>query len=165
MATATETKTGKPSRKAAKGTTKAGAKPRGRSQGKTAFVKEFLYDNPQAGADAVNAAWREAGMSGTVSASLVGKMRSKLGLAGNLRGGPKTAPNGKTQAAPKSSATDRTRTAPAARRRGVDRERVLVEVEGRIDRLIFDLLEVGGMERAEDALRAARRVVVRAQKA
>ena len=42
---------------------------------------------------------------------------------------------------------------------------MLAEMDSRIDSLIFDLLEIGGVEKAEDALRAARRVVVRAQKA
>jgi hypothetical protein len=42
---------------------------------------------------------------------------------------------------------------------------MLAEMESRIDCLIFDLLEIGGIEKAEDSLRAARRVVVRAQKA
>jgi hypothetical protein len=42
---------------------------------------------------------------------------------------------------------------------------MLAEMESRIDGLIFDLLEIGGIEKAEDALRAARRVVGRAQKA
>jgi hypothetical protein len=40
---------------------------------------------------------------------------------------------------------------------------MLTEVENKFDSLIFDLLEIGGIEKAEDALRAARRVVVRAQ--
>ena len=42
---------------------------------------------------------------------------------------------------------------------------MLAEMESRIDSLIFDLLELGGIEKAESALRAARRIVVRAQKA
>jgi hypothetical protein len=49
------------------------------------------------------------------------------------------------------------------KRRPLNRERMLTEVENKIDSLIFDLLEIGGIEKAEDALRAARRVVVRAQ--
>jgi hypothetical protein len=53
----------------------------------------------------------------------------------------------------------------AMKRRSVNRERMLVEVEDKIDWLIFGLLEIGGVEKAQDAHRAARRVVVRAQKA
>ncbi len=42
---------------------------------------------------------------------------------------------------------------------------MVAESESRIDGLIFDLLEIGGIEMAQDALRVARRVVARAQKA
>jgi hypothetical protein len=127
----------------------------GRDQGKSSFIKELLVDHPQANADAVNKAWKKAGMKDTISVSLVNKLRSKLGLAGNLQKGPK--PGRKTAATGKA--------APATRRRPVDRDQMLAEIEGRIDGLIFDLLEVGGIEKAEDGLRMARRVVVRAQKA
>lgn len=128
------------------------SKGRGQDQGKSSFIKELLVDHPQANADAVNKAWKKAGMKGSISVSLVNKMRSKLGLAGNLPKGRKTATTGRTQTA-------------STKRRPGNRERMLVEVESRIDSLIFDLLEIGGVEKAEDALRAARRVIVRAQKA
>ena len=59
-----------------------------KSLGKTSFVKEILFDNPQANPTAVNEAWTAAGMDGTISPTLVNKMRSELGLAGNLRVGP-----------------------------------------------------------------------------
>ena len=59
--------------------------------GKTSFVKEFLNDNPQGNVKAVNKAWTRAGMSGTISSTLVYKMRALLGLTGNLRGNSKTA--------------------------------------------------------------------------
>jgi hypothetical protein len=101
----------------------------------------------------INKAWRKAGMKGSISVSLVNKVRSDLGLAGNIRPGPKKSA-GKTKAA-----------GVHAKSRLGNRERMLAEMESRIDRLIFDLLEIGGIEKAEDALRAARRVVVRAQKA
>jgi hypothetical protein len=133
--------------------TESKAKRHGRDQGKSSFIKEMLVDHPQANAAAANKAWRKAGMKGSISVSLVNRMRSKLGLAGNLPKGRKTAVTSKTQ------------TTPATRRRPGNRERMLVEMESRIDSLIFDLLEIGGIEKAEDALRAARRVVVRAQKA
>jgi hypothetical protein len=42
---------------------------------------------------------------------------------------------------------------------------MLNEVEAKIDELVFELLGIGGVEKAVDTLRAARRVVVRAQKA
>ena len=55
-----------------------------RNQGKGMFVKEQLNNNPLANAEAVNKAWRAAGMSGSISATLVSTMRSRLGLTGNL---------------------------------------------------------------------------------
>ncbi len=56
-----------------------------KSQGKTAFVKEFLRRNPRGNAKAVNQAWTAAGMSGTIGSTLVNKTRSEMGLTGNLR--------------------------------------------------------------------------------
>ena len=54
------------------------------------FVKEFLNDHPQGNVDAVNEAWQAAGFDGTISTTLVNKMRASLGLTGNLRGKTKT---------------------------------------------------------------------------
>jgi hypothetical protein len=137
--------------------TQVAAKSRGRNQGKSSFLKELLADHPQANADAVNRAWKKAGRKGSISDSLVSKVRSKLGLAGNLPKGPK--PGRKTASVGKAPAVR------ATKRRPVNRDQMLAEIESRIDSLIFDLLEIGGIEAAEDALRVARRVVVRAQKA
>ena len=54
--------------------------------GKTGFVKEFLNDNPQANARAVNEAWQAAGMNGTISHPVISLMRKQLGLTGNQPG-------------------------------------------------------------------------------
>ncbi len=59
--------------------------------GKTSFVKEFLHDNPQANAKAVNEAWTAAGMKGTISHPIISQVRKQLGLTGNLRGNSKRA--------------------------------------------------------------------------
>jgi hypothetical protein len=56
-----------------------------KSQGKTGFVKEFLSDNPQGNVKAVNEAWAAARMKGTIGATLINRLRSQLGLSGNLR--------------------------------------------------------------------------------
>src|SRR5438270_12728666 len=58
----------------------------GFNQGKSAFLEEFLPGNRDADLDAVNRAWSAAGNEGTISHSLFGKLRSKLGLTG--RRGP-----------------------------------------------------------------------------
>jgi len=64
-----------------------------KSQNKTGFVKKFLNDNPQGNVKAVNEAWAAARMTGTIGATLINKMRSEMGLSGNLRAKskPKTA--------------------------------------------------------------------------
>src|SRR5437764_994425 len=54
----------------------------GVNQGKSAFLEGFLPDNPDAKLEAVNQAWSAAGNGGTISDSLFGKLRSKLGLTG-----------------------------------------------------------------------------------
>src|SRR3954463_5279027 len=54
----------------------------GVSQGKTPFVEQFLASNRAANLDAVNQAWKSAGNEGTVSESLVSKIRSRLKAAG-----------------------------------------------------------------------------------
>ena len=68
-----------------------------RNQGKTLFVKETLIDHPTANPKFVNEAWKEAGMEGTISETLVNKMRSQLKLTGNLRG-TRSSKKGKTSA-------------------------------------------------------------------
>ena len=54
--------------------------------GKTSFVKEFLQNNPQANAKAVNEAWTAAEMKGTISHPIISQVRKQLGLTGNLPG-------------------------------------------------------------------------------
>ncbi len=53
--------------------------------GKTEFVKEVLGKNPRANPKTVNDQWKAAGQDGTISATLVNKLRASLGLSGNLR--------------------------------------------------------------------------------
>ena len=57
-----------------------------RSQGKSMFVKEVLNDNPLANAAAVNEAWRAAGMSGGISATLVTQYTVPDGAGGEPAG-------------------------------------------------------------------------------
>jgi hypothetical protein len=122
-------------------------------------------------------------MEGTISESLVKVMRSELGLAGNLRGGSKKPSGNKTTTAAKTKNAKkptkgvkkptgkaqakgtRAKPARAIKARTSDRSRVLAELEGGIDTLIFKLMGVGGLDRIADALRAARRVLVRSHMA
>ena len=57
---------------------------------KSAFLTGFLQKNPTANQDVVNEAWMKAGYTGSVSRSLVGKLRTDLGLSGNTRTRPTT---------------------------------------------------------------------------
>ena len=54
----------------------------GVNQGKTAFVEKYFASNPDGNLETVNKAWTAAGNAGSVSESLVGKIRSRLGLTG-----------------------------------------------------------------------------------
>lgn len=154
-----------------------------KNQGKSSFVKEVLFDNPQANTKKVNDAWTKAGMEGRISDSLVSAIKTTLGLTRSPKSEPKT-PSGESvtrttkpkknnQATSKASGPSTAKAnraesngtsaepAPSRKARMSDRERLLAEVEGDIDRLMFKLMKLGGLEAVEDALRSARRVVVR----
>jgi hypothetical protein len=72
-----------------------------KSPNKTSFVQDFLKDNPKGNVSAVNEAWAAAGMSGTIGATLVNKMRSDMGLTGNLRATSKPKSDTKPKSATK----------------------------------------------------------------
>jgi hypothetical protein len=136
--------------------------------GKTSFVKEFLNDNPQGNVKAVNEAWTKAGMTGTISTTLVHKTRASLGLTGNLRGKSETSTKATTTGRrrgrpPKDTAVVFT-VIPAGQPRGrkSDRTHALLGVEAEIDRLIFTVMRIGNLTEIETALREARRRVYRA---
>lgn len=156
-----------------------------KSPGKSEFVKDVLSKNPKANAQAVNEAWHASGHEGTISGTLVQKLRASLGLT-RSRKARKPAANGAMEkgrfAASRSGAkpgrprkgsqpqgVDGAQGAapparPARAAAGTD-DRRLVELEGDIDRLIFRLIAVGGLSEVEDALRQARRLLIRSQKA
>ena len=135
--------------------------------GKTSFVKEFLNDNPQGTVKAVNDAWTEAGMSGTISPTLINKMRAQLGLTGNLRAKSKTGASakatttGKRRGRPPKETTAAVNGKPAGQAQGrkSDRTLALLDVEAEIDRLIFTVMGIGNLTEIEAALREARRRV------
>ena len=128
-----------------------------RSQGKSMFVKEVLNDNPLANAAAVNEAWRAAGMSGGISATLVSNIRSRMGLAGNVRGRRRR--RTKTTVTREGRPPSQVRagengTGPVKTRRS---RTDLMELEVGIDRLLMKVVEIGTLPEVEDALRKARR--------
>lgn len=117
-----------------------------RNQGKSMFVKEILNSNPQANHQAVNEAWRAEGMSGTISPTLVSRMRSRLGLAGKRR---KRRRGGAATTAAGAGATG------SVKSRG--RMSSLMELEVEIDRLLMKVAEIGTLPEVEDSLRKTRR--------
>ena len=66
--------------------------------GKTSFVKDFLYANPQGTTKTVNEAWQAAGMKGTISHPIISQVRKKLGLTGKLPGKTRNAAREKAAA-------------------------------------------------------------------
>jgi hypothetical protein len=131
------------------------------SPGKTMFVKEFLNDHPQSNVDTVIEAWQAAGFNGTISATLVNKTRSMLGLTGNLRGMPKTSTNGRAMSTGKKVGrppTQMTAAATNVQPRG-NRSTALNELEADIDRLIFKAMVIGDLTEIEYSLRQARRLL------
>jgi hypothetical protein len=133
------------------------------SPGKTMFVKEFLNDHPQSNVDTVNQAWQAAGFDGTISPTLVNKMRSSLGLTGNLRGMHMTGANATATSTGKKLGRPRKETAAAVNEQPrMSRSTptvVLNELEADIDRLIFKAMVIGDLTEIEDSLRRARRLL------
>ncbi len=140
-----------------------------RNEGKSQFVKEQLKRDPKANTHKINLAWSNAGKDGEISATLVNKLRSALGYAGNLRKSrkargvvqvavvgrrgrkPKASPV--VAVAPREPVTAARAEAPA---RGID------SVEADIDRLLFKVMSIEGMAAVESELRQARRELYRA---
>jgi hypothetical protein len=138
------------------------AKVRARDQGKTLFVKEFLNDHPEGNVKAVNAAWTGAGFDGSISGTLVNKVRSQMGLTRNLRGRSRAAAGSRPYTGkkrgrkPKRFATQTSNGSGTARS---PRTRMpkLEELEADIDRLVFKVMGIGDLPEVEESLRQVRR--------
>jgi hypothetical protein len=152
---------------------------------KTEFVKDVLANDPRANTKAVNKAWQAAGREGQISPTLVNKLRSSLGLAGNLR-----SPN-KKQAVPSTTAkatytgkkrgrkpkqavvttgaltplhlngkkTDEPKTDLPSQGRLNTELKALEELEADFDRLLFKVMGRGGLDAIEEGLRQTRRLL------
>jgi hypothetical protein len=133
------------------------------------FVKEVLLDDPLANTQAVNDAWSAAGMEGTISATLVNRIRSQMKLTGNLRSGRRKKSRAGDAAKAGSIYTGKRRGRPPkqiasladgttqVKTRG--RKSALGELEVDLDRLLFKVMGIGNLTRFEDALRRARRLL------
>ena len=137
---------------------KAGAKASktSSSPGKAMFVKEFVHDNPRANVRAINEAWRAAGFKGTISKTVVYKVKASLGLTENPTK-PKTSAARKIRAIPRKVITPAVNMQP--RTSNSIRTVVLNELETDIDRLIFKAMAIGNLTEFEDLLRQARRLL------
>jgi len=140
-----------------------------RNQGKTLFVKETLIDHPTANPQFVNEAWKKAGMDGTISDTLVNKMRAQLKLSGNLRGkhsakkgaASQKASSGKKRARkPKNARIARSEAGTGdARQRPASRTVRLTDLEAELDQLLFNVMNLGNLPDVEKALRQTRRAL------
>ena len=140
------------------------------SSNKSTFLEEWLKNHPDSRENEVAEAWKSAGNSGTISPSLFYKIKSDLGL--NVRRNRKSTKRARdakhvgtlakgrgVKARPRAEAAVTVVHAELTSRRST--ARTLVELEADLDRLIFQLMGVGGMEEVERLLRQARRVLVR----
>jgi hypothetical protein len=153
---------------------------RGVNQGKTTFVEDQLRQNGKVKLESINEAWSAAGNVGSISPSLVQKVRARFRLTRKKRGpaggskseeatgaSPESRPRRgrprKAESAPRSNGRDASpvSASEASAVHAGDRDRVLDEVEGGIDELIFTLKAAGGLPEVEAALRAARRILSR----
>jgi hypothetical protein len=110
------------------------------------FIKEQLNDDPDANTEAINAAWRASGMSGSISSSLVSNVRARLKLAGK-----RTRKAGRPRKVEGSAANG---PAPVT---GRGRERELMNLEVEIDRVLMKVARIGELPEVENALRKVRR--------
>jgi hypothetical protein len=128
-----------------------------KAKGKSMFIKEALNDNPKASARELSEAWQASGQPGTISASLVSQVRSRMGLAGKRRrrrrkGANASAAGRGRQPMPAGTPTNG---AIPAKARGKKNDLMNLEIE--IDRLLMKVVEIGWLGAVEDDLRKARR--------
>lgn len=120
---------------------------------KSSFVRDFIKKSPTANRKAVEEAWLAAGHEGVISSALVSNLRSEMGLTGKKRRRPSKGKETGTIPEP----TEVRRPRPGGR------DGALAEIEGDIDRLIFRLMALGGMESIEAELRKVRRRLILGQ--
>lgn len=152
---------------------------------KSAFVREVFRGNPEAKDNDVAEAWKAAGNEGTISPSLISKIKKELSLTGRGagRGGARSGgakgrkPGTATRGRPKSgraAGSSRRASEPAGERNGLRASgegaagpavstptSTYEELEADIDRMLLKTMNHGGMAEIEEALRRVRRLVVR----
>jgi hypothetical protein len=129
------------------------------------FIRQLLGRDPETNLKAVNASWKKAGHTGSISNPLFYQIKSKT-KSTSAKGSANGATVGK--ATPPREAPKTTKEIQLGRQYVSERNvslgskgEVLDDLEGEIDGLIFKLMGVGGMSDVEEALRQARRLIVR----
>ena len=137
---------------------------------KSAVVRDILQKNPGANRRAVEEAWLAAGQEGVISSALVSGLRSKIGLMGGSRTAERNGASESDQTRvgrPKGKrgrrAKGETNGTMGRKSRSGGRAAALADLEGDIDRLIFGLIALGGMEVIEEELRKVRRRLILSQ--
>ena len=147
----------------------------GKGQSRSEFLQGLFQKDPGVSEKEAAQAWAAAGYEGTISpSSFYAAKRASRGEDSATPAAPvkpkakpvSRGPKSKPATQPTVEARPETDGLPAAakpvgRSKSGDRERVLDRVEDGIDDLIIELKQLGGMEEALEALRKARRVVVR----
>lgn len=120
--------------------------------GKAMFVKEFLHDNPQGNVAAVNKAWKAAGFVGTISKTIIYKVKSSMGLTENAR-------KSMSSATSKKRGRPRLETTAAVSVQAGRNNGDLDDLEAEIDRLLFKVMAIGDLTEIENMLRRTRRLL------
>jgi hypothetical protein len=160
------------------------ARAAGNDQGKLEFVRQMLQEDSNANEKTVNQAWQDAGHQGSISRSSVGKVRAEMGLTNKRRPRSRkgedettkkstTRQTGRRRGEAAVQATEPARSrgngAPAesgaasasdSANGGGDRGRVIEELEGDLDRLLFRVMNLGGLTEVEELLRRSRRILI-----
>jgi hypothetical protein len=129
---------------------------------KSEFIRQLLRRDRETNVKTVNAAWKKAGQTGTISNPLFFQVKARaIGTSAN---GPANGATADKATPPKPTAKTTQHARQHASERSVSggsKGGVLDDLEGEIDGLIFKLMGVGGLSEVEEALRRVRRMIVR----
>src|SRR4051794_38485304 len=119
---------------------------------KTSFLRDLFRKDPGVNEQQARDAWAKAGNDDTISSSLFYTTKAALNKetvdAPEAGPSPKKAAPKKAASKPRAAAADSTPAPPRERKpKDDDRERMLTDIEGDLDRIIFKLMVLGGMER------------------
>jgi hypothetical protein len=100
-------------------------------------------------------------MEGTISPSIVNKVRAEMKLTGNLKKGRKPTTAAGKKAKTKATRAGATAAAKSSARGASDLQRLGRELDAELDRLIFKVMDLRVMADVEDGLRDARMALYR----